>query len=146
MTVIAWDGKILAADKQMTSNTTISITTKIKLVEARSTNKYLIGVTGSIGDLQAFCNWFIAECGTENYPKNFIDGNATAIVINEVGEINLYETTPFGTLLQTKTFAIGSGKQFAMASMYYGHDAVEAVKLACQFDAYCGQGIDTLKF
>lgn len=146
MTVIAWDGKILAADMQITSNTTVSITTKIKLVETRSCDKYLIGVTGSIGDLQAFCHWFTSENDSEKYPKNFIDDSAAAIVINEAGEINLYETTPFGTLLQTKTFAIGSGKQFAMAAMYYGKSAIEGVHLACQFDAYCGQGIDTLKF
>lgn len=57
----------------------------------------------------------------------------------------VYSDTSYPVEIEDKFFASGSGRDFAMAAMHLGLNAVEAVKVACLFDVNCGNGIDQLE-
>ena len=58
--------------------------------------------------------------------------------------LHKFESTPHPLRFPPQNFAIGSGRDFALAAMHLGKTAVEAVEVACHFDSGCGNGIDTL--
>jgi ATP-dependent protease HslVU (ClpYQ) peptidase subunit len=41
--------------------------------------------------------------------------------------------------------ALGSGRDFALAAMYLGKNAREAVEIAMEFDLETGKGVDCLE-
>lgn len=140
MTVIAWDGKTLAADKRATLGTLIRTTTKI----------FRIGdaLCASAGDADVgndMIAWFRNGAKPEDYPaSNRGDAWAGLLVIRK-GEILKYERSPHPISFEDGFFAIGCGRDYALAAMYLGHDARKAVEVAIALDSGCGNGIDTLE-
>jgi len=141
MTVIAWDGTTLAADKRVSFGNTLGTVTKISYIKE---HRAIIGVCGSISQLMDFAAWYITGQNIETYPKNFLnDDNPQAIVIKD-DVVYIYEKSPFPMYIESPFFAIGSGRDFAIAAMHCGKTAQEAVEIACLYDAYCGNGVDTI--
>jgi len=66
------------------------------------------------------------------------------LVIEADGTPSQYDRTPYPSRFEDRCCAIGSGRDFAMAAMYLGKTAREAVEVACALDSGCGNGIDTL--
>lgn len=60
------------------------------------------------------------------------------------GSLWKYERTPHPLKFPPQQFAIGSGRDFALAAMYLGCDAAGAVHVACEFDSACGNGVDVV--
>jgi ATP-dependent protease HslVU (ClpYQ) peptidase subunit len=91
--------------------------------------------------------WFQAGEKAEDFPKEQRDKDdwAPLLVIRENGKIHKYERTPYPLKYQDKQFAIGSGRDFALAAMACGKTASEAVEVASMFDSNCGNGVDTLR-
>lgn len=56
MTTIAWDGKTLAGDKQVTTGGTATKTTKVFKVKTKK-GYVLVGYSGDLADGQAFVEW-----------------------------------------------------------------------------------------
>ena len=141
MTVIAWDGRTLAADKRACNGTMIATVTKIR----RAPDGSLIGSAGNSDAGEEVMAWY--ERGAD--PKEFSDNMrnrddfAGLLVIRPDGEVWKFERTPYPIRFSTP-FAIGSGREFAMAAMYLGHDARKAVEVACALDCGCGNGVDQL--
>lgn len=141
MTTIAFDGNALAADKQVTCGSMIGQTTKIRRI-----NGMLVGVSGDASSLQMFADWIQLGGHAEKYPQAFKDGDSCAMVIRGDGIVRLYEKAHLPLLLEQKRYAIGSGREFAMAAMACGKTAREAVQIATSLDCYSGQGMDELRF
>lgn len=141
MTVIAFDGKTLAADKQCTAFGYAHIVTKIHRVPGG-----LVGFTGNSGHAAALLAWFRDSRPVENWPKAH-DESAGAIFVCETGEVLCYSGTdgPYGEKREDKFMAFGCGRDYALAAMYLGKTAAEAVEIACALDVNCGMGIDTLE-
>jgi len=142
MTVIAWDGTTLAADKQMSCGNTTSIVTKICYVPE---HRAIVGACGSIAQLQEFLAWFKNGQKIDNYPKNMNnkDEFASGIAIKDDCAY-LYQESPYPTYIESPFFAIGSGRDFAIAAMHCGKTAKEAVEIASLYDAYCENGVDEI--
>lgn len=144
MTVIAWDGKTLAADKRATINGYPATTTKIR----RTPWGDLLASCGDAGTGRALIDWYVNGAVRSEYPENQMgdDGcRSTMMVIGGGGEIRLYQRDPFPIILENKFHAMGSGADFALAALHLGHDARKAVEVACELDNDCGNGIDTLE-
>lgn len=141
MTVIAWDGKTLAADKQNTSCGTAGTVTKIFRVPGG-----IVGFTGNQGHAVALLAWFRDGRDPDKWPKKPGDTSASAIYITPAG-ICLYsgEDGPHAARSEDKRDAWGAGYAYALAAMHLGHNAREAVQVACALDINCGMGIDTLE-
>lgn len=143
MTVIAWDGKTLAADKRMTSYGCAATVNKI----ARAKNGELLAISGNASVGLSLINWFEAGRDKSSYPNNLSgDGDSLAnlLVVYPEGTVMRYESTPFPIQVIEPFCAMGSGRDYALAAMYLGHDARKAVAVACEFDTGCGNGMDVL--
>lgn len=142
MTCIAWDGKTLAADKRCLNGSLIGTVTKIY----RGRGGCLLGFSGDYDMCAQMLDWFNDGADPEKYPAQQRDKDLWSgfLVIRPDGGIQRFERTPNPLRYEDKIFAAGSGREFALAAMYCGKTAVEAVRIACIFDSGCGNGIDTL--
>lgn len=145
MSVIAWDGKTLAADKRATLGSLIRTTTKIF-----RHGDALLAYAGDQSFGEQIKAWWIAGADPEKFPASQRDKDdwAGLLVIRPRADPGLriarYERTPHPLFFEDETFAIGCGRDFAMAAMYVGKTAREAVEVAIALDSGCGNGIDTL--
>jgi ATP-dependent protease HslVU (ClpYQ) peptidase subunit len=142
MTVIAWDGKTLAADKQNTSAGHATTVTKIHRVPGG-----LVGFTGNAGHANALLTWFREGRNPADWPKKGGEDSAGVMFVTDDGELRGYsgDDGPNYVLYEDKFVAFGAGRDYALAAMYLGSDARRAVEVACALDNSCGMGIDTLE-
>lgn len=141
MTVIAWDGKVLAADRLAESVGLARTMTKIR----RTSSGALIGAAGRTSYCVAVMAWYEAGADPDKYPKTQdSDDFADMVVIETCGRVLKYERCSAPMHFEDKTFAMGSGRDYAMAAMYLGCDAIKAVEVACAHDVSCGNGYDAL--
>lgn len=140
MTVIAWDGRTLAADKQCTYGNGRRKVTKIRRV-----GDTLVGIAGTASIGEAVIDWLESGADPEKYPKLQADKDdgANVLVIRH-GRVEEYSRTNVPIVYEDPFIAIGCGRDFAIAAMHCGKTAREAVEIACIYDTGCGCGIDTL--
>ncbi|OBR52335.1 hypothetical protein A6456_10570 [Paraburkholderia tropica] len=67
------------------------------------------------------------------------------MVVRNDGTVWLYGCSAYPFQMEDPFHAIGSGRDFAMAAMWLGKTAVQAVHVASQFCSGCGMGIDALE-
>lgn len=143
MTVIAWDGKTLAADKQSTCAGFGTTVTKIHKTAAG-----IVGFAGSAPHARALITWFDSGAELDRWPASRDATNwADALLILPSGEVREYAGNGGGhyELVEDAFTAMGSGRDYALAAMHLGHGAKKAVQVACELDITCGKGIDVLE-
>lgn len=139
MTVIAWDGSALAADKRAISGGGIArACTKIE-----RHGSSLLGITGDWDTGAEMREWFKAGALPASFPAKAREDKATLIVIDQLG-IRTWVSGPYPMRIEAQRCAWGSGRDFAEAVMHLGHDARRAVEVACVFQTDCGNGVDVL--
>ncbi len=141
MSVIAWDGERLAADKRSTLGTLIRTTTKIFDLDY-----VLAAYAGDADTGEELLAWFTDGRDPAKFPTSQRDKDvwASLLIVWGDGKLWKYERTPHPLKFPPQQFAIGSGRDFALAAMHCGKTAPEAVEVACFFDSGCGNGIDVL--
>ena len=141
MSVVAWDGERLAADKRASLGWLTRTTTKV--FRAGDSLAAYVGEADAGEEVLA---WFIAGHDPGTFPESQRDRSigSSLLVIRCDGEIWIYERTPYPIKFPPQNFAVGSGRDFALAAMHCGRTAVEAVEVACVFDSGCGNGVDVL--
>lgn len=142
MTVIAWDGKTLAADKQMGGDFPRRVT-KLR----RTKEGELLGVAGWMNRGLWLMDWWEAGGGQQFFPAFQADKDKACelMIVRRDGSLWIVDDVPVPFRIEEPFHAIGSGRDFAAAAMHLGHGARRAVEVACQLCGYCGQGIDTLE-
>ena len=151
MTVIAWDGRTLAADTQTTfSNTGFRSVGKIFEIVIKG-RLCLVGTSGNSGSAVALRGWLASSADPEKFPSFLLSNRAQndfcdAMVIKEDGFIDMYEHWPYPVSFTPQKMAMGSGRDYALAAMHCGKTAVDAVEIACHFDTTCGPPIKQLCF
>jgi len=139
MTVVAWDGKTLATDKQATnSGLAYTVTKSMKL----ETGEVLAWTDNADSGLM-LVDWYKSGADPAKWPecqKNE-DRWAKLIVIKDK-RIHVYERQPIPIIIEDKIMAWGSGRDFALAAMAMGADARKAVEIASIFETGCGRGVD----
>jgi hypothetical protein len=142
MTVIAWDGKTLAADKQATTSGLMRKVTKIRRINGR-----LFAVSGDWDRGQLMFDWAEQGMKREDWPEfqKKDDEWVGMVMIDEQGKAWKFERAPIPYLIEDPTFAMGSGRDYAYAAMHMGADAANAVLVACAFESGCGLGVDVMR-
>lgn len=148
MSVIAWDGATLAADKRACLGSLIRTTRKISRVKNNDIGEALVGYAGDADAGEEILAWFASGYNPDKFPSSQRnpDGWSGLLVVWPTRHIWKFERTPYPIRFPPQHFAIGSGRDFALAAMHLGCDAVKAVKIACELDSGCGNGVDTLEF
>jgi hypothetical protein len=141
MSVIAWDGFELAADKMCTQSGLTRTVTKIYRI-----NDFLVGSCGDLDEVNRFFQWVKDGEKSKDFPlakdcPEWSDG----LIIRRDGTMHTYARSYLPVHIEDKLFAMGSGSDFAVAAMACGKNSREAVEIACKFNAHCGNGVDTLK-
>lgn len=143
MTIIAWDGKTLVADKRATSVGNPATTTKIK----RTKDGGLIAMAGDADAGRELVIWYENGANPATFPGNRDnDGRCRSVllIITPDGKTHQLQRTAHIVTFEDTFIAIGSGRDYALAAMYLGFDARKAVEVACALDVDCGNGIDVL--
>lgn len=139
MTTIAYRDGVLASDSLATLGDTKAHGHYQKI---RRIGDYMVGAAGSVADSQNFVNW-LRSGDEENPPPK---GNYSALIIDPRGRVREIEN---GSVLPVpraaKFFSIGSGAPYALAAMYAGATAAEAVRIAAKIDTSTGLPVKTLK-
>lgn len=138
MTVIAFDGRTLAADKRATTGGGMVRT----ITKIERHNGELLAVTGGLDIGLEMKEWYKAGADPERFPEVARKDDAVLIVIKN-RRIYSYASGPYPMEIEARKCAFGSGRDFAEAAMYLGRTAVEAVEIASLFQSDCGNGVDS---
>lgn len=144
MSVIAWDGRELAADRQATrGGNLIRSVQKIHQV-----NGLLVAYAGTAGIGEELLAWFQCGADPDLFPGHLRgDGNDSSLaVFYPDGSIAEYDRSASPVRFEKQLFVMGCGRDFAIAAMHCGKTAAEAVEVAIHFDAWCGQGVDVMAY
>jgi ATP-dependent protease HslVU (ClpYQ) peptidase subunit len=145
VTVIAWDGKTLAADRQATRQGTVHAVRKLHRVR-----HYICGICGSADVGFALLEWLEHKGSPVDDRREWPAQQATdewavlVVVDTRTRKMVWYGRQPYAHETTSPFIAWGSGRDIATGAMACGKSAVEAVEIACQFDADCGMGVDSM--
>lgn len=144
MTTIAWDGNTLAVDRQCSWGCTKTPQTKIgQFIEGPYKN-CIFASCGEAEYVPELIHWFETLNADPNlYPATQKDSDKTQACFMVIGpnkEIWEFGQSAFPLLVEAPYFALGSGMDFAMAAMYCGKNATEAIECASFFDKNSGLG------
>lgn len=139
MTVVAWDGRYLAADRMCRRGETISEMTKIKRI---STGEVL-AVTGALDYAMCLIEWYELGSIRENWPEyQKSEDCASLIVASKECGIKVYDRVPIPIQEESKILAWGGGMDVAIGAMAMGACAEMSVVIASRYINSCGLGVD----
>ena len=147
MSVICWDGKNLAADRQATDCDMAIETVKIREITVGFHAGHIIAWTGCDASGTYLADWYENGADPDKWPTQAQmdrESSSRLIVVTPDGQCKHYQGTTHAIALpvREKFRAWGSGRDFAMGAMAMGASAAEAVRIASQFCITCGGGID----
>ena len=138
MSVVAWDGKYVAADQQATSGQMMC-----KCVKLMKVRGYAVGFVGREDVGLMLVEWFRAGAKIEEWLTDVQQSEAggTLIVVGRNKAWEICEYPIFAEILDP-FWAWGTGREVALGAMSMGVDARTAVEAAIKFDVSCGVGVD----
>jgi len=139
MTVLAWDGRILACDRQTTVGEMKVETQKLVLLPELRT---AMACAGDAGRCRGFAHWVANGRNADDFPSWQTD-IATAVDVLMVvdGVPYIYNMAPFAIAVLSQFLALGSGSDIAVGAMAMGANAVEAVQITNRISPHCGMGV-----
>ena len=138
MTTIAANRSCMAGDQKVTDDGTAFRTTKIRRI-----GDTIAGAAGTSNFISKFFRWLEAGDQDADPPKPTKDDELAAIVLTPAGMFR-YDTACEAEQVNDPFYAVGSGKQAALAAMHLGCDPAEAVEVACKVDDATGGPVDVL--
>lgn len=138
MSVVVWDGKILAADTRSVACGLMGRISKIRLHSGE-----ICAWTGQADHGEALFAWYVRGAKQEDYPAFQSTPDWTRfIVVSGQTHCKVYEQTPF-PISEYAPCAWGSGRDFALGALAMGADAIKSVEIACQFSVGCGLPVES---
>lgn len=137
MTTIAWDGRTLCADRQLTTSGVRYETTKAHRLKDGS----LFASCGTLENNVAVRQWLN---GGDDKPSIDKDDDFDGVLIKPDGTAWMLNKKLHLIAIESPYFSTGSGRDFALLAMKLGKTAREAVELACELDIWSGMGITEL--
>lgn len=143
MTVFAWDGKTLAADRACNIGGIVFDVTKV-----RAHDGVLFAFAGNGCRFDQLVQWYRAGAEPALYPPRTSDDEGSVmVVIDRVDgrpRVRRFEATGYPIRLEGQFYADGAGRDVALAALHCGKDARFAVELTCKLVSCCGNGVDVL--
>lgn len=144
MTVIAWDGKTLAADRQWSVGDTRQEGRKI----FQEPDGTIFAISGALDSgLFLFHEWWKAGALKEDWPSFQSDKDKwTRLIVWPTDKSSpiVYELVPIGAQIVTaQYYAWGTGREVALGVLWHKGTAIEAVEAANCHVSGCGFGVDS---
>lgn len=140
MSIIAWDGTTIAADRQATHS---GLALSVEKLYRRSAG-VILGFTGSLEQGLLLADWYGAGADPDKWPvwQTPMDYTRLVVLNFHVGLLMEYESLPVAQYRKFESpAAFGSGRDFALGAMAQGANAREAVEIASRFSVDCGLGV-----
>lgn len=131
----------MAADRRSAEgNSKVGSASKIFKV-----NGHLIGFSGRADTAALLRYWFENGAKPEEWPDPYDDEtDCSMIVVTPDNQVMYYERFPVPLVMENEYFALGSGRDYALAALELGCNPEQAVEVACKLDLFSGNGIDVL--
>lgn len=145
MTVVATDGRTMAADGYDVENDTIVTTRAVKLI--RTDEGSIVGVAGDAAICEIVFDWFRAGEPPDALPEFKSPGDDkafNALALRPDGTVQWMDDN-FKCLPIDSPAAVGSGKDYARAAMLRGATPQCAVEFACEHIITCGGEITVMR-
>lgn len=143
MTIIVWDGKSLAADRQGTRGDLRVLFPKIKKTTNVVGKSAILAHSGSASHTLPLFNWWEAGAEPSVYPEFQKDEETGSVLVVASGDTCVtYTTTPYPMQVLDTYGAWGSGRDFAYGALAMGADAKTAVEIAILLCPSCGMGYE----
>lgn len=146
MSVIAWDGKSIAADRQGSNGELRFLARKLTRESYGDPGRQEIAILAMTGNQQSgllLVRWWVDGAKPEAWPASQRTEEWSRLIVwTRYRGLATYEKEPVAIPVEDPFMAWGSGRDFAMGAMARGASAREAVEIACRFSIYCGLGID----
>lgn len=141
MSVIAWDGKHLVGDNQVTNG---SQPKKIQKVFGfiRKGIRHGIGYVGNAGEGLELVEWYKAGADADSLP---VYPDTELVVCTASWCLSICDGSKVPFRIHEKYYATGSGGTYADSALILGKTARQAVLHAIQNDVYCGLGTRSIK-
>lgn len=154
MTTIAFDGKQLAADSQITNGDVIAPigVQKIWYIRHLGRNAVVAG-SGTPTSIMGLARLFLQNLpqvrehhAVLTAPTFPADQGGSAMMI-DVETLRVFHMGQDGSCVEVtgSRFACGSGREFALGAMFAGASAADAVKIAKQLDPWTGRDVHTVR-
>ena len=142
MSVITWDGKTLAADRQSCCGDTISTTRKIFKLDTGE----VIALSGDLDIGMTMKRWYEDGRKREEWPDlNKDEKTFCRLIVATEDGVHYYERTPDPIPVLDLFMAWGCGREAALGALAMGASAERAVEIASRFILYCGNGCDSYR-
>jgi len=138
MSILAYDGKIIAADRQATRGGSRCTCKKLLKVDG-----IVVGWVGVQVHGLVMMDWFFSGAKPSEFPDLGEEREScTRLIVATRRGLDVYEQSHRAMSYVDKFQAFGSGMDLAMGAMAAGASAIEAVKITCKYDINCGMGVD----
>lgn len=125
MTTIAWDGKLLAADRLISTSGVLVTGPKLFRIEPR----WVVAVCGQLTAAMEMVEWLYKYSGNGILPN--VNHQDAHIISWRDGQLGVYDLgRRFPTRLTQERMAFGSGAQAALGALYSMVSAKDAVQIA----------------
>lgn len=147
MTVIAYDGLHVAADRQATTgHTTHATVTKIEKFHKPAENVEILGTTGDLTHGRMLATWYKCGADEKEFPAP-VKGCEGYLYVFRLGKPTLFYGDYWAPAqMEERPAAYGSGAEAALGAMLAGADAEKAVRITSLINADCGNGVTVLDF
>jgi hypothetical protein len=139
VTVIAYDGRYVAADRLITNDSGMQgVTQKLVVWEQQ-----VLATCGAADHGEALIIWFKDGKNPKAFPSAPQGAkDAYLYVFQKDAPVMCFQTWPAPVLFPMCEFAAGCGSEIARTAMHLGRDARQAVLVANELNCYCGGGVD----
>jgi len=149
VSVVAYRGGVLAADRQATIAGMRFLHDKIGIYENHYGGRNALATTGNNDSARAMLDWWNRGYTPGEFPKCQESDECWArlIIMSTCEWPNVWtvERTPSQIPVYPAFMAWGLGAEYAMAVMWMGAHAVDAVRAANSLSIYCGCGIKVVR-
>lgn len=134
MSIVAWDGKTLAADRMALFGDTQMPFSKIRRLE-----DCVVAWVGRLEHGAVLLEWI---AGRHEWPAFQNEDHFTTLIVAKTNLCHFYEQSPIPITVENPFMAWGIGREVAIGAMAMGADARKAVELASIYCSGCGFGVD----
>lgn len=165
MSVVAWDGKTLAADCAGTESYMTRISRKMRVIccgerveqddatgrlnmhiQDREGPKVVLSAVGDAEAGMVLMDWYEAGAEVKDWPSFQEDrDNFTRLIVATCWGVFQYDQLPIAQPVTDPFMAWGSGRDFAMGALARGANARDAVLVTNRFSTVCGHGVDSCR-
>lgn|SRR5574340_158017 len=144
MSVVAWDGRTVAADRQGTMGEAL-IVTGTKMRRAKDGN--ILAVTGTLDLGNILMDWYEDGENPEEWPLELQkdENYASDLLLFTLDGAYSFGRLGYRMKVEDNFAAWGCGAAFAIGAMAAGAKAADAVEIACTYNPFCGNGIDIMR-